>query len=183
MNIAVLIGVSRYSVAAPLPACSADAEQVRKLLSATKKYDEISCLTQNTNSGPLKDALRAFFAKYQTPSDNPSDIDEALVYFSGHGIYHQEDALLCCSDFDSNRPASTSISNEEIDDLLRSVSPKVAVKIIDACQSGSPYIKDASVGFEKALRTSRLDSFICMASSRLDQSSYATPEESVFTAK
>ncbi len=178
MNIAVLIGVSLYKVAAPLPACTADAKQMHKLLSAAKKYDDIFCLTQNTNAAPLKDALRTFFAKHQ----NLPDIDEALVYFSGHGVYHQ-DALFCCSDFDANRPASTSISNEEIDDLLRSVSPNVAVKVIDACQSGSPYIKDASAGFEKALRSSRLDSFICMTSSRLDQSSYATAEESAFTSK
>ena len=102
------------------------------------------------------------------------------MYFSGHGIF-QNDALLCCSDFDHSRPSSTSISNSEIDDLLRSVGPKVAVKVIDACQSGSPYIKDAGAGFEKALTTSSLKSFICMASSRQDQSSYASVEASNFT--
>ena len=178
MNIAILIGVSTYKAAAPLPACAADVEQMRRLLHATNKYDDICCLTEKTNSDQLKDALRAFFARYQ----NTPNLTEVLVYFSGHGVYHA-DALLCCSDYDPNRPASTSISNEELDALLRSVSPDVAVKIIDACQSGSPYIKDASPAFEKALQKSQLNSFICMASSRLDQSSYATSEESAFTAK
>lgn len=178
MKIAILAGVSEYRLVTPLPACAADVQQMRRVLVATKKYDDICCLTTQTDSAPLKEALRGFFAKYQATVG----IDEALVYFSGHGVYHT-DALLCCSDFDHNRPATTSISNAELDDLLRSVEPAVAVKVIDACQSGSPYIKDASAGFEKALRASRLKSFICMASSRQDQSSFARPDASVFTAK
>ena len=178
MNIAVLIGVSDYKVAAPLPACVTDVGQMHQLLLATKKYAEICCITSPTEATPLKEALRAFFSRHQ----GVGPIEEALVYFSGHGVYHN-DVLLCCSDFDTNRPASTSVSNSEIDDLLRSVAPDVAVKLIDACQSGSPYIKDATPGFEKALRESSLKSFICMASSRSDQSSYATAECSLFTGK
>jgi hypothetical protein len=88
--------------------------------------------------------LRSFFSKYQTGGN----IDETLIYFSGHGVY-QNDALLCCTDFDINRPATTSISNSELDDLLRSVKPNVAVKVIDACQSGSPYITWLSLIFRR----------------------------------
>lgn len=176
-NIAALIGVSQYRNAAHLPACAADVEQMTAVLVATGKYDDILCLTEHTDAGQIKDSLRAFFAKHR---GNPTE--EAFIYFSGHGIYHT-DALLCCSDFDSARPSTTSLSNSEIDDLLRSVAPQVAVKVIDACQSGSPYIKDATAGFEKAFRDSQLKAFICMASSRLDQSSYATSDASAFTAK
>lgn len=178
MNIAILIGVSKYASEAGLPACALDAENMRALLTATRKYDDIQVITEHTNASQLKDALRHFFAKYQ----NLEPINEAFVYFSGHGIF-QNDALLCCSDFDINRPATTSISNAELDDLLRSVKPAVAVKVIDACQSGSPYIKDASTGFEKALGGSQLNSFICMASSRQNQASFASSTESFFTAK
>ena len=178
MNIAILIGISKYKSEAQLPACARDVENMRRLLMATKKYDDIQCINDQTNASQVKDSLRAFFAKHQ----NTPEISEALIYFSGHGVY-QNDALLCCSDFDINRPATTSVSNAELDDLLRSIKPEVAIKIIDACQSGSPYIKDASAGFEKALGASHLNSFICMASSRQDQSSYATPNESAFTAQ
>jgi hypothetical protein len=73
------------------------------------------------------------------------------------------------------------VSNDELDDLLRSLEPDIAVKILDACQSGSQYIKDTTPAFEKALRGSRLKSFICMASSKTDQSSYATADCSFFT--
>lgn len=178
MNIAVLIGIAKYKSETPLPACGLDAENMRRLLAATKKYDDIQLVVDNTNASQVKDALRQFFAKYQSFDG----IEEAFVYFSGHGVY-QSDAMFCCSDYDSNRPATTSISNAELDDLLRSVRPAVAVKVIDACQSGSPYIKDASAGFEKALSKSSLGSFICMASSRQDQSSYASASESFFTKR
>lgn len=179
MNIAILIGITKYKSEAHLPACGLDAENMKRLLVATKKYDDIELVVENTNASQVKDTLRQFFAKYQSVNG----IQEAFVYFSGHGLYHQNDALLCCSDFDSSRPATTSISNVELDDLLRSVRPEVAVKVIDACQSGSPYIKEASAGFEKALRQSTLGSFICMASSRQDQSSYASASESFFTKR
>lgn len=179
MNIAILIGVSEYKTESDLPACLHDAENMTRLLISTKKYDDILTITKNTQASQLKDSIRGFFKKHQSESN----IDEALIYFSGHGVYNS-DAFLCCSDFSSDRPATTSISNSELDDLLRSVSPKVAVKIIDACQSGSPYIKDADGGFEKALKKSQLDSFICMASSRKDQYSYASSStESDFTSK
>lgn len=150
---------------------------MRRLLEATAKYDEIRVVSDNTDANSVKTALRDFFYKYQN-----QEVEEAFVYFSGHGLY-QNDALLCCSDFDQTKPATTAVSNSELDDLLRSVKPTVAVKVIDACQSGSPYIKDANSSFEKAIGSSPINSFICMASSRLDQSSYASASESFFTAK
>jgi hypothetical protein len=176
MHVAVLIGISDYKIAPQLPACTQDVSEMERLLLSTKKYGDICSISSNTNSGPLKETLRNFFARHQ----GSGPIQEALVYFSGHGMYHN-DVLLCCSDFDPNRPSSTSISNAELDDLLRSLRPEVAVKILDACQSGAPYIKDVAPGFEKSLRESQLKAFICMASSRTDQSSYATTECSFFT--
>jgi len=178
VNIAILIGICKYQSLLALPGCLFDAENMRRLLEATHKYEDIQLVTGQTTASQVKESLRSFFSKHQ----GSGSIDEAFIYFSGHGLY-QSDALLCCSDFDTNRPATTSISNVELDDLLRSVKPKVAVKVIDACQSGSPYIKDANSGFEKALSGSHLDSFVCMASSRQDQSSYASSTESFFTSR
>lgn len=178
MNIAILIGVSNYKNAIQLPACKLDVENMHRLLSATGKYEEVHKVIDPINTDELKDSIRSFFTKYK--SSPP--IQEAFVYFSGHGTY-QNDALLCGPDFDSERPSSTSISNSELDDLLRSINPQVSVKVIDACNSGFTYIKDANSGFEKSLQKSTLGSFICMASSRQDQSSYANALESYFTSK
>ena len=175
MNIAVIIGISNYDTIDSLPACRIDAIKMKDLLNATGKYSEVVSLTNDTKARKIKSLLRDFFKQYQD-----KQIDEVFFYFSGHGTY-QKDVLFCCSDFDSKRPATTSFSNHEIDDLIRSVSPKLAVKVLDACSSGAKYIKDTIETFEKAFRSAELESFICMASSHLNQSSYATDKLSLFT--
>lgn len=176
VNIAILIGVSAYENASPLPACRTDVNRMRALLEATKKYQEILCIDHETNADHVKTALRAFVRKHQGDS-----IDECFVYFSGHGVCIQDIALFCCSNYDSSEPHRTSLSSDEVDTLLRAVAPTVAVKVIDACQSGQPYIKDISPRFEKALTRTSLRSFICMASCHRFQSSYATAQASAFT--
>ncbi|MNU79395.1 Caspase domain protein [compost metagenome] len=176
MNLALLIGIDTYDRLPALPACANDLAIMHQTLKATNKYHHIE-LIDNANAENAKEKLRNFFSNH---NNNP-DIEEIFVYFSGHGAY-QDDALFCCADFDARRAATTSISNTELDDLLRSASPKVAVKVIDACQSGAPYIKDVDNGFLKSIKTSQLSSFICMASSQHDQYSYASNSTSHFTA-
>ncbi|HID98863.1 MAG TPA: caspase family protein [Thiotrichaceae bacterium] len=177
MNIAVAIGISNYENIESLPACSTDALKMKELLEATGKYAEVVSLTNDTSARKIKSLLRNFFKNYQD-----EQIDEAFFYFSGHGTY-QNDVLFCCSDFDSKRPATTSLPNLEIDDLMRNVSPKLVVKVLDACSSGAKYIKDTKETFEKAFRSAELESFICLASSHLNQSSYATDKLSFFTQR
>lgn len=176
MNLALLIGIDTYDRLPALPACANDLAIMHQTLKATNKYHHIE-LIDNASAERAKEELRSFFASY----NNTPDIEEIFIYFSGHGAY-QDDALFCCADFDPRRAATTSISNTELDDLLRSASPKVAVKVIDACQSGAPYIKDVDSGFLKSIKASRLSSFICMASSQHDQYSYASSLTSHFTA-
>lgn len=175
MNLALLIGIDKYDRLSSLPACAHDLANMHEVLKATKKYHEIKVLDV-MSAGEVKKTLREFFSRFTSASS----IDEVFIYFSGHGGY-QDDALFCCSDYDEKRAATTSISNTELDDLLRSVNPKVSVKVIDACQSGAPYIKDSGDGFVKSLRASKLSSFICMASSQHDQYSYASGTASYFT--
>ena len=178
MNIAILLGVSSYLHEQALPACTQDVNNMHQLLDATGKYGDILLIKDAIKASSVKSSIRDFFGRFQ----GRDDIEEIFFYFSGHGIHHNDEALLCCSDFDYKKPSTTSIGSAELDDLIRSVSPTVAVKVIDACQSGSPYIKDSGLGFEKALSKSPLKSFICMASSRQDQSSFATMQESFFTS-
>ena len=176
MNLALLIGIDTYERLPTLPACANDLAVMHQILKATNKYQHIE-LIKNASADSAKEKMRNFFANHT----NTPDIEEIFVYFSGHGGF-QDDALFCCADFDEKRAATTSISNTELDDLLRSASPRVSVKVIDACQSGAPYIKDIENSFLKSIKTSRLASFICMASSQHDQYSYATSSASHFTA-
>jgi len=175
MNIAAIIGVSKYENLPELPFCKNDANNMFELLDSTHKYDDVLIVKDHTKSSDVRVQLFDFFEKHKG-----DDVFEAFIYFSGHGYYHG-DAMFCCSDFNKQHPNITSISNSEIDDLLREISPQVAVKVIDACQSGSPYIKGIVDGFEKALKVSGLKSFLCMSSSQKDQYSYGTSDESEFT--
>jgi hypothetical protein len=175
MNLAIIIGVSKYAIAGPLPGCTLDAHHMRDLLIATGKYRRIITITERTNSAQIKAALKSIEDHYKNES-----VDELFFYFSGHGVF-KEQALFCCSDFNPAQPEETSIENSLIDRMFRSINPRLAVKILDACHSGEPYIKGPNDALKKALCNQPLESFICMASSRYNQPSVATPQGSVFT--
>ena len=176
MKIAVVIGIDLYENLDSLPACKYDTNKIKEILKATGEYAEVVTLTEDTKTRPIKSSLRTFFYKYRE-----KEIDEVFFYFSGHGTYISDNVLFCCSDFDPKSPSSTSLSNQEIDDYMRSINPKLAVKILDSCSSGEKYIKDTKDNFERAIRNTFLNYFICMASSGLDESSYASDKMSDFT--
>lgn len=180
MNLAIIIGVSQYQRATPLPGCWADACNMRDLLVATGKYQRIITITHKTRAHQIKTRLKHIVEQHSQPGSEP--INELLVYFSGHGVFTTQ-VLLCCSDFDPLRPEATSIPNDCLDDVFRTLKPKLSVKLLDACQSGEPYIKSAPRVFKRANSPSRMPHFICMASSRYDQPSMATQLGSVFTTR
>lgn len=175
MNLAILIAISRYDHVHDLPGCRQDAVNMKQLLQACGKYECILEVTQGTQARQIWETLSQFVRKHLA-----QDIHEVMLYFSGHG-YYRGDARFCGSDFQASQSQTTSIGNVEIDLLLRSLKPRVLVKIIDACQSGMPYIKGEKDSFKQALAHSVLPSFISMASSQCDQPSYVNQEGSDFT--
>ena len=177
MNLAILIAISRYDHAQDLPGCTQDAHNMRELLLACQKYDHILEITQKASASDIWQTLQAFVTEHRDKS-----VNEVMLYFSGHG-YYQGDARFCGSDFQASQRHRTSVSNVEIDLLLRQLKPRVMVKVIDACQSGMPYIKGEQDAFKLALGRSVLPSFISMASSQCDQPSYVNIEGSDFTLK
>jgi hypothetical protein len=179
IKMAILVGTPDYINLKSLPACAHDIKKMKSLLDATEKYDLVEAIT-DTNSDKVKDKIREIFNKYRG-----TDIDELFFYFTGHGTYERDDVLLCCGNFDEKTPATTSLTNSELDDLIRGISPELTVKILDACRSGAQYIKDSENVFDKALHDakSKLKKFYCMSSSQLDQSSYASADLSYFTQK
>ena len=177
MNLAILIAVSQYDHAHDLPGCLQDARNMKQVLQACGKYNHILETPQAMQARDIWQALENFVTQHQG-----GDVEEVLLYFSGHGYYHG-DARFCGTDFLSARAGMTSVGNLEIDLLLRTLKPRVMVKIIDACQSGMPYIKGGPNAFKQALGRSVLPSFISMASSQCDQASYVNHEGSDFTLK
>jgi len=87
------------------------------------------------------------------------------------------------SDFDAKKRNQTSLQNKEIDDLIRTLSPSIVIKVIDACQSGTLYVKEVGL-VNKYFQESKKEFKKCyfMNSSLTSQSSFANDKISFFTA-
>jgi len=168
MNIAVVIGVSDYGGQNDLPGCKNDAQIISNILNATKKYEEVLLLTQDLKSYNVKSTLVEYFGKYQN-----KNINEIFFYFSGHGDFFENEFYYLLSDYSDDKRKSTCLQNKEVDEWIKSVSPKVAIKFVDACHSGVTYVKDNNL-FKHYLQEQQKNFEICyfMFSSKIDQVSY-----------
>lgn len=179
MNLAIVVGVSKYKNLLQLPPCEADAKMMADIIAATEKYAENTLvIIGECTAVDAKSQIREFIKTKKEP------IDEIFFYFSGHG--NCDDKLyFCFSDFEVGKPNITGLSNDEIDELFRGLNPQLVVKILDACNSGTLYIKDVRAQYEKSLSNSgaTFKHFICMASSKVTQSSFADADGSRFTKK
>ena len=178
MNIGIVIGVSEYQNSSTLDGCLNDAKAVKQLLDLTNKCEDTLYITENTESSSVKSKIAAFVKKYQN-----EQIEEVIFYFTGHGLFEDEEFYYVLSDFNSSKKKQTSLENSELDNLLRSLSASLTVKIVDACQSGTRYIKDPDA-FEKYLKKSEQNFDRCyfFYSSQNDQYSYQNDAVSDFTA-
>jgi len=182
MNIALVIGISSYLHCSQLPAAINDAIRIKKLLESTEKYAEIKFISgdaENTSFENVKREYCKFIGCYLGKS-----IKEFFFYYSGHGIINSEDFYMPCSDYSESLIRSTSISDTEINDQIRSLEPDLTVKIIDACHSGKRYIKDIDYDSDSKIVNSKVfKDYICMASCYENQQSESIVDISFFTEK
>ncbi|MDD1795162.1 caspase family protein [Enterovibrio sp. ZSDZ42] len=177
-KLAMLIGVSDYENEASLEPCSRDLDLMSSIINLTEKYDDCLILNNSPNSSSAKSDLSSFIRKY-----NDDNIEEVFFYYTGHGTRYGDDFLYLFSDFSSTKVEQTSLRNSELDSMLKSLKPNLAVKIVDACQSGTEYIKsnnDLQVVFEKSSTNNFKKTYFLFSSSNT-QSSIALPDYSVFT--
>ncbi|OCJ24623.1 caspase family protein [Serratia sp. 14-2641] len=177
MKIAILIGVSDYKTQDNLIASKKDVFLMRAILTAGGLYDSILFIDDQTNTQEVKRKLTEFI------KDNiGNEIDELFFYFSGHGYFNGSEFHYVMSDFEAKRMKATSLENSELDVMIKSLSPSLTIKIVDACNSGVPYIKDP-LALEKYIDSSKqgFDRCYFMHSSGGTQSSYADNNLSYFT--
>lgn len=179
MNVAIIIGVSKYATGNDLPACKNDARKVFEVISKSDKYSNILYLNADENSPDTKKALTTFVS-----NEKGKEVNELLFYYSGHGEFYKDDFFYLLSDFDSKKRNQTALQNSEVDQLFRSLSPALMVKVIDACQSGTSYIKENEVLQTYLQKTAQQSFKSCyfIYSSLNSQSSYAGVDISHFTA-
>ncbi len=178
MNLGIVIGVSEYEWQQDLLACETDARAMKKLFDLTKKCQETLFIIEETNSKSIKSKVSAFIEKHKD-----KEIEEVIFYFSGHGMYEDGEFYYVLTDFSDSKKAQTSLENTELDSLLKSLSANLTVKIVDACQSGTRYIKESSDDFQKFLKKSEDGFKKCyfLYSSHQDQKSYQDDKISDFT--
>gem|GEM_PF-640229 len=178
MKLAIIIGVSDYANASSLPACRNDAYIINEIITSSGKFESVLYLNENTSSASVKSSLSKFISGY-----SGKEVDELFFYFSGHGIFINQEFHYALSDIDTDKLKQTSLENSELDQLIRSLSPSLTVKVVDACQSGVGYIKNTGSELEKTLQQKAQSFKGCyfMYSSNNDQSSFASSTISHFT--
>lgn len=177
-KIALLIGVSLYENESDLLPCEKDLELIISIISSSEKYDDYLILDESPKSVTAKDKISAFIRKYQD-----QEVDEVFMYYTGHGARYRDDFLYLFSDFDNSKIEQTAFRNSEFDSMLKSLQPKLTVKVIDACQAGTEYIKsrdDLEVIFKESAEGSFNKTYFFFSSSNTE-SSTALQDYSVFT--
>ena len=177
-NLAILVGVTDYlEEKYRLPACENDVSIMRELLLESGKFGEVIVVTSQ-DAQALKAELAAVVGRFQH-----EDIGDLFFYFTGHGEFVDEEFRFMLRDYSSDKPAQTSLEHSELDLLLRSLSPVLVVKVIDACYSGVPYIKDRSSVVDQMMAQTQRTFSKCyfLFSSQSDQRSWSGSKISDFT--
>lgn len=177
-NIAIIVGVTDYAdVQLRLPGCSNDVAVMEMILRSGGRFEVLTL--QSADGEITKNHLSDVIERYAQ-----EEIDNLLFYFTGHGVYLKDDFHFLFRDYTGARSAQTSLSSKELDNMLRSLQPKLAVKVIDACHSGLNYVKSGTT-VQQELGEGMKEKFTnChfMFSSDGDQKSYADRDMSDFTA-
>jgi hypothetical protein len=178
MKVAILVGVDTYKDGlSNLPACKYDVDLLEKVINATSQFTHVLCISQNATGSNVKRKISEFISDLKG-----SDISEIFFYFTGHGDFYDNQFYYVLSDFDTSKRKQTSLENTEVDNWLRSLTPKLTIKVVDACHSGITYIKSDSV-INEHLEKSKQNFKDCyfMFSSYQDQVSYQDNDLSFFT--
>jgi len=188
LNLAIVIGVENYisDKYYSLPACKNDANIIKDVIEDVKEIKEVLFFNNSESAIEITRGISAFVEKYKD-----EEIDELFFYFSGHGerdIQETDrdinDFLYILHNFDVKKKRTTSLSNSELDNWVKTLSPKLFVKVVDACFSGTQYIKseiNEKLDFEKSAKKHGLNDIHFWFSSRENQKSLADENLSKFT--
>jgi len=177
-KIAILVGVSRYDHENALPPCENDLRMVTDIIKSTNKYDDYIVIGKSPKGSDAKSEIASFIRKYQN-----QEIEEVFFYYTGHGTRDLGDFFFVFSDYVKNKIEQTSLRNSELDSMLKSLLPKLAVKVVDACQAGIEYIKsgeDLKDIFDKSA-TSNFKNIYFFFSCTSSEISRAVKDYSLFT--
>lgn len=175
----MIFGVSEYLNCSPLPACKNDSDLVHKIFQKLSKFDDICFMSGSIKGFEVKQRITEFVNKHK---DNP--VKELVFYYTGHGARYEDDFFYVFTDFIEKRKETSALRNSELDGLIRNLNPMLTVKVIDACYSGSAYIKsddDIKPALEKSAKENSLNNLYFLHSSSSEETSLANDLYSFFT--
>lgn len=175
MRLAILIGISTYEELNDLPACERDVDAMHELLLSTGHYPDHNILkiSGSEKANNIKEKIIAFLNNY-----NDQEISEVFFYYSGHGLYREDELYYLMSDYKETSLRQTSIENSEVDSWLRNLKPEITTKVVDTCYAGLQYIKNDQVVMKNTNNFKKCYFFL---SSQVDQKSYTSEGLSDFT--
>ncbi len=180
MNLAIIIGVSQYDNGNPLEACDNDIDIMKNISEKLNKFDDICYISNSPKAYEAKQIITKFINKHKEQT-----IDELVFYFSGHGARYPDDFFYVFKDFSEAKKETTGLRNTELDGLIKNLSPKLTIKIIDACFSGTTYIKSNQDSiqpiFQKSADQNKLNNLYFFYSSSSEEESIANKDYSFFS--
>lgn len=180
MNLAIIVGVSEYENCTTLKACDNDIKIMKNTLEKLNKYDDICYISNSPKAHEVKNKIAEFVTKHKNNS-----IDELVFYYSGHGDRNKDDFFYVFSDFSEDRKETTGLRNTELDGLIKNLNPNLTIKIIDACFSGTNYIKSTNDNikqlFSKSAEKNEFKTLYFLYSSSEEEESLANENISFFT--
>ncbi|MGX7708799.1 caspase family protein [Methylobacterium sp. Gmos1] len=176
-SVAIIIWASKYkNELKALPACARDGDAMRIIVENESKFSDILNIENEESSVVAFEKISTFLKRHK-----PGSLDEVFIYFSGHGESIADDFLYLLPGYKSSQKMSTSIVNSQLDDLVRSLNPKLFVKIVDACESGTAYIKDSGPFEIISKSKNSFQNVFFFSSSHSDEKSYLDDHLSYLT--
>lgn len=178
-SVAIIITAASYvGDLHKLPACLSDNRAIARIVEEKKDFNHILNIHDEKTAVLVQEKLFSFLKNLEGET-----LDEVFFYFSGHGEFFDNDFLYLMCDYRSSKKRQTSVSNLELDNAVRVLQPRLYTKIVDACHSGIPYIKDSTQMAEYVQKSSAaLRDLYFLFSSQLDEVSWQGDRISYFTA-
>lgn len=146
--------------------------------------ENVQLLTENRSK--RQDILDGFDTLIKQSKE--TNIETAIVYYSGHGGKIGSEYYLAPFEFNRNLPKQTGISGKEFTDKIEAVKAKKLLVILDCCRAGGiPITKDTKAFFNSNPPKDFLDTLskgagkVIIASSQENEPSLAGSPYSAFT--
>ncbi len=182
---ALVIGVSAYEHANPLPETANDARAVANLLRTRFGFPEDSIILM-TDDPATPDKLKPTYlhlrAAFKTLLNGINETSEIVVFFSGHGTRVNDHDWLVPQDFLPDDVESTCVNYDQFRQALDTKRPARALLIVDACRDQSGKGNESGIGGGNADFDPQIAELVSCQAKELSQ--IGKPEdfkESVFT--